>query len=86
MNAKSVRRWARTLFVLVVLFYFIPWIAAFFVLCGLVDLSRHRRFDAALISKYFAGNGLLTWLLSPINLAFDLISKRRPVVLRHRGL
>ncbi|MFN3227354.1 MAG: aspartyl/asparaginyl beta-hydroxylase domain-containing protein [Hyphomicrobiales bacterium] len=81
MNAKSVRRGARTLFVLVVLFYFIPWIAAFFVLCGLIDLSRHRRFEAALISKYFAGNGLLTWLLSPINLAFDLISKRRPVVL-----
>ena len=29
-----------------------------------------------LIAKYFSGNGLLTWLLSPVNLFFDLISKR----------
>jgi aspartyl/asparaginyl beta-hydroxylase (cupin superfamily) len=82
MNMKLVRRGARTLIILAVLFYFIPWIAAFFVLCGIVDLSRHRRFDTALISKYLTGNGLLTWLLSPVNLVFDLISKRRPGVLR----
>jgi beta-hydroxylase len=31
-----------------------------------------------LIEKYFAGNGILTWMLSPINLLADLMSYRNP--------
>ena len=32
--------------------------------------------DLATIKRYFLGNGLLTWLLSPFNLFLDLISHR----------
>ncbi len=82
MSLKALNRWMRVVLPLAVLFYLVPWLTLFFVLCGVLDLARHKRFDAGLVSKYFAGNGLLTWLLSPINLFFDLISKRRPYVLR----
>jgi len=64
--------------ILAVLFYFMPILVLIFLVCGLIDVARHRRFDAALLSKYFTGNGMLTWLLSPLNLLFDLISFRRP--------
>ncbi|NVK34962.1 MAG: aspartyl/asparaginyl beta-hydroxylase domain-containing protein [Rhodobacteraceae bacterium] len=76
MNAKSIRRLARVVIPLAILIWLVPWLALFFVVCGILDLARHKRFDPALIAKYFSGNGLLTWLLSPVNLFFDLISKR----------
>ncbi|MEP3428664.1 MAG: aspartyl/asparaginyl beta-hydroxylase domain-containing protein [Roseibium sp.] len=76
MNFKSTRRLLRVVIPLGILFWFVPWVAVLFLVCGVLDLARHKRFDATLISKYFSGNGLFTWLLSPINLCFDLISKR----------
>ncbi|MEP3049276.1 MAG: aspartyl/asparaginyl beta-hydroxylase domain-containing protein [Roseibium sp.] len=76
MNSKTVRRLLRVVIPLAILFWLLPWVAGLFLVCGLLDLARHKRFDAALVSKYFSGNGLLTWLLSPVNLFFDLISKR----------
>jgi len=36
----------------------------------------------ALVQQYFTGNGVLTWLLSPINLCADLLSRRGPAVYR----
>lgn len=82
MTARSLRRAARIVLPLAALAWFLPWVTAALLACGAADLSRHRRRDAGLAAKYFTGNGLLTWLLSPVNLAFDLISRRRPVVLR----
>jgi len=76
MNFKAVRRLLRVVIPLAVLFWLVPWIAGIFIVCGLIDFARHKRFDSALVAKYFSGNGLLTWVLSPINLLFDLISKR----------
>lgn len=76
MNFKSVRRLARVIIPLAILFWLLPWIAGLFIVCGVLDLARHKRFDAALLTKYFSGNGVLTWVLSPINLLFDLISRR----------
>lgn len=76
MNFKAVRRLLRVIIPMAILFWLVPWIAGLFLLCGLLDFARHKRADSALIAKYFSGNGLLTWMLSPINLLFDLISKR----------
>jgi beta-hydroxylase len=56
--------------------YFIPFISLFFLLCGLVDVLRNDRKNAALFKTYFLGNGLFTWLLSPFNLLVDLLSRR----------
>ncbi|WP_417686297.1 aspartyl/asparaginyl beta-hydroxylase domain-containing protein [Roseibium sp.] len=76
MNSKGIRRTLRVVVPLAILFWLVPWIAGLFIVCGLIDVARHKRFDSALLAKYFSGNGMLTWVLSPINLLFDLISKR----------
>lgn len=78
---KQVTRYLRIVVPLVVLFYFFPLVTTVFVVCGLLDISRHRRITGDLVQRYFIGNGLPTWLLSPLNLFFDLISYRTPYVL-----
>ncbi len=60
--------------VLVPAFYFVPIVTAIFVVCGALDVSRHRKITYDLIEKYFMGRGILTWLLSPLNLLADLFS------------
>jgi beta-hydroxylase len=57
--------------------WLVPWLAAGLVACGLVDVLRHRRPRYELFEKYFTGNGLLTWLLSPVNLLADLFAGSR---------
>ena len=37
----------------------------FWILCGLIDVSRHKTMDLKLIKEYFIGKGFLTFLLSP---------------------
>jgi len=44
------------------------------VVCGLYDLGRNKRIDSATIKRYFTGNGLFTWFLSPLNTLLDLLS------------
>jgi beta-hydroxylase len=70
------------LLILAVGFYFIPIITSIFVLCGLIDVMRNENKNASLFAGYFAGNGIFTWLLSPLNLLVDLISRRNPGVWR----
>jgi beta-hydroxylase len=49
---------------------------AYFVL-GAIDVSRNEQNgEAPVLKRYFAGNGLLTWALSPLNLLMDLLSRR----------
>ena len=54
--------------------YFIPWVLLAYVCCGVLDVMRNRRRTIANIDRYFAGNGVFTWLLSPFNLLMDFIS------------
>lgn len=54
--------------------YFVPWLFIAYVLCGLIDVSRNTRRTLETIDRYFAGNGLWTWILSPLNLLVDLLS------------
>ena len=62
-------------------FYFLPILTIALLVCGAVDISRHRRISLALIEEYFTAKGLVTWLLSPVNLLADLFSSRGPAVL-----
>ena len=75
-RAKRLRRIVLLGIFLVPGFYFLPAPTIILVLCGVLDVSRHRRWRYELIEKYFCGNGFPTWLLSPINLLADLFSYR----------
>ena len=62
--------------------FFVPKLLAFYVCCGLVDVLRNRRRTLSTLNRYFAGNGLCTWLLSPFNLLMDVLS----LPFRNRGI
>jgi aspartyl/asparaginyl beta-hydroxylase (cupin superfamily) len=53
--------------------YFIPVIFAVYIVMGLVDVMRNSRRNFRTLDRYFAGNGVFTWLLSPFNLMMDLL-------------
>ena len=59
---------------LALVLYFVPWLAVFFLAAGLLDVMRNSKRDGELFSRYFLGNGYVTWLLSPFNLLMDLFS------------
>ncbi|KTR07316.1 aspartyl beta-hydroxylase [Aureimonas ureilytica] len=75
---KALRRIAIALPVVALLLWFIPWLTLFWLVCGVIDVARNKGKNQLLISRYFMGNGILTWLLSPFNLFVDLISHRNP--------
>src|SRR5262245_49989068 len=56
--------------------YFIPIVTIFFLCTGLVDVMRNTRRDGMVFERYFVGNGIPTWLLSPFNLLTDLLCYR----------
>lgn len=84
-GARHVRRLAKRVLLIAVLLggavagwlggiYAIPIIIGLYILCGVLDVIRHRPVYRSTIDRYFFGNGMLTWLLSPFNLLMDLIS------------
>ncbi len=54
--------------------YFIPVFFAGYVGLGLLDFVRNKRRTLSSLDRYFAGNGVFTWLLSPFNLLIDLLT------------
>src|SRR6202051_1042673 len=76
MSIKRARRLILFAIVLATALYFIPIPTLIFLACGALDVSRHRKIRYELIEKYFAGNGIGTWVLSPFNLIADLFSYR----------
>ncbi len=52
--------------------YFIPWVLAGYVFLGLIDVLRNKPRSLRTLDRYYAGNGVFTWLLSPFNLLLDL--------------
>ena len=54
--------------------YFIPKFLAVYFCFGLVDVLRNERPSLSTLDRYFFGNGIFTWLLSPFNLLMDLLS------------
>jgi beta-hydroxylase len=70
---KVVRQIAKVVLILV-LGYFFPRLFLLYAICGLYDVSRNDQRTPALFQQYFLGNGVLVWLLSPINVLLDLLS------------
>lgn len=54
--------------------YFIPKILAVYFCFGLLDVLRNRPIRISTLDRYFFGNGIFTFLLSPVNLLFDVLS------------
>lgn len=85
---RKILRIAPIVLVLALLLYFLPfWVIAtpvlVYLVLGVIDVSRNDLTDdAPVLKRYFAGNGILTWLLSPFNLLMDLLSKRTKGVLQ----
>ncbi|MGD9858054.1 MAG: aspartyl/asparaginyl beta-hydroxylase domain-containing protein [Planctomycetaceae bacterium] len=52
---------------------FLPYLFSAYLVCGLLDFTRNREKTLASWERYFVGNGLFTWLLSPFNLLMDLL-------------
>ncbi|HMQ58500.1 MAG TPA: aspartyl/asparaginyl beta-hydroxylase domain-containing protein [Rhizobiaceae bacterium] len=75
---KLLRRMAIALPVLLLALWFVPVIAIIWIVAGLIDVMRNKGRNALMFNRYFFGNGILTWLLAPFNLAVDLISRRNP--------
>jgi Aspartyl/Asparaginyl beta-hydroxylase len=61
---------------------FIPKILAFYVCCGLADVLRNQHRTISTLNRYFTGNGICTWLLSPFNLVMDVFA----FPFRNRGI
>jgi aspartyl/asparaginyl beta-hydroxylase (cupin superfamily) len=62
--------------------YFIPRVLLGYVVLGLIDVLRNKPRSLRTIDRYFAGNGVFTWLLSPFNLLMDLFC----LPYRNRGI
>jgi len=54
--------------------YYYPELMLFYLGCGIYDVSRNSNLNLSLLRRYFLGNGLLTWLLSPVNILMDLLT------------
>ncbi|MFA6265191.1 MAG: aspartyl/asparaginyl beta-hydroxylase domain-containing protein [Pseudolabrys sp.] len=54
--------------------FFFPKFSLFYLACGLYDVGRNRPINGFLLKQYFAGNGVLTWLLSPFNILLDILT------------
>lgn len=79
-SAKSIlrpKRLAKRVALPIVVFgaaaWFLPKLTLFYVVCGLYDVCRNRGMNADLFRRYFLGNGVLLWLLSPFNILMDLL-------------
>jgi beta-hydroxylase len=76
MKIKRWFKWQRVglYLLLALLTYYSPELMVFYIMCGIYDVSRNSRLDASLLSRYFLGNGLLTWVLAPVNILMDLFT------------
>ena len=59
---------------LALLTIFLPELMLFYVLCGAYDVSRNDNIDGRMLYRYFFGNGVPTWGLSPFNILMDIIT------------
>ncbi len=80
-----IKDWIKIL-VLVGIAFLIPRTMLFFLICGLLDFRRSKRYQLVDVKRYFLGNGILTWVLSPFNLLMDLISQRNKRIYKFGNL
>lgn len=56
--------------------------AAFYLCCGLLDVSRQPGLNLGMLKRYFVKPSIDTWLCAPVNLFFDLVSPKGPLYYR----
>jgi aspartyl/asparaginyl beta-hydroxylase (cupin superfamily) len=71
---RRVLRQSAKVFIVVLLAYLFPKVVLIYLICGLYDVLRNDERNLALFQRYFFGNGILLWLLSPVNVLLDLLS------------
>ncbi len=54
--------------------YFVPVCFAVYAGLGLIDFARNKARKLSSLDRYFAGNGIFTWLLCPFNLLMDVLA------------
>ncbi len=54
--------------------YFLPELMLFYIICGVYDVTRNSRIDGRMLYRYFFGNGVPTWALSPFNILMDVLT------------
>lgn len=70
--SKTTKRIAKGLVLLAPILYILPKFTIFYLLCGLYDVSRNSEMTSQTVSQYFFGNGIFTWVLSPVNVLLDI--------------
>jgi len=83
---KIVKKSLKLALVLVPMMIFCPVILVLYLVCGVIDVCRNKPADTDTLLRYFTGNGILTWLLSPFNLFLDVISDKNPGVYKLEDL
>ena len=71
---KVVLKPIRKLLLLGLVAFLIPYVFAFYLCCGLLDVVRNKPRAFSTLWRYFTGNGICTWILAPFNLCMDLLS------------
>jgi beta-hydroxylase len=71
---KTARQVAKVAVVALPVAYFFPKLFLLYLICGIYDVWRNDEPSLDLYQRYFLGNGLATWLLSPLNTLLDLLS------------
>lgn len=71
---KGVRKTVKRVVPIALAIVFLPKTLIFYAVCGLLDVLRNGRPKLATFERYFFGNGVLTWLLSPFNLLMDVLT------------
>jgi beta-hydroxylase len=71
---RFAKRIAKRVVPLALALYFMPLQFGIFVSLGLLDFARNQSRKLSSFDRYFAGNGVFTWLLSPFNLLMDLLA------------
>lgn len=66
--------------------YFVPVLALFFMVTGLLDVMRNERKSRTLFDRYFLGNGVFSWILSPVNLLSDLLCEKNKKIYKLEDL
>jgi len=66
--------------------YLFPFVLLFFLVTGTIDVMRHKTKSFFLFKRYFLGNGILTMLISPLNLLADVFSYKNKIIYKIEDL
>jgi aspartyl/asparaginyl beta-hydroxylase (cupin superfamily) len=71
---KKIATRAVQILLVLVLLYFFPIFMLIYIACGIYDVSRNSPLTLAVADRYFFGNGVFTWVLSPFNVLMDILA------------